>query len=90
MVYMHVCNMYKAGSLINFVAEVGELCAFLASEKSSYITGACIEITGLCKLKSLNNIQVIMYCFQVVFSDSSKYYCILYQCILHFPLCLCM
>ena len=53
---MHVCNMYKAGSLINFVTEVGELCAFLASEKSSYITGACIEITGLCKLKSLNSI----------------------------------
>ena len=26
--------------------EVGELCAFLASDKSSYITGACIEVTG--------------------------------------------
>ena len=29
-----------------FSAEVGELCAFLASDKSSYITGACIEISG--------------------------------------------
>ena len=27
-------------------AEVGELCAFLASDKSSYITGAFVEITG--------------------------------------------
>ena len=35
-------------SMINLCsyAEVGELCAFLASDKSSYITGACIEVTG--------------------------------------------
>ena len=35
-------------SMINHCsyAEVGELCAFLASDKSSYITGACIEVTG--------------------------------------------
>ena len=28
--------------------EVAELCAFLASEKSSYVSGALIEITGEC------------------------------------------
>ena len=27
-------------------AEVGEVCAFLASDKSSYVTGSLIEITG--------------------------------------------
>ena len=27
-------------------AEVGEVCAFLASDKSSYVTGSLIEVTG--------------------------------------------
>lgn len=29
-----------------FVAEIAEVIAFLASEKSSYVNGASIEVTG--------------------------------------------
>ena len=61
-------NMYTNHSS----AEVGELCAFLASDKSSYITGACIEITGKFIIMSMYNIlNTNFYClyFQVVFSS---------------------
>ena len=49
-------------------AEVGELCAFLASDKSSYITGACIEITGkfiisVYTIKCLLLLLISRWCF---------------------------
>ncbi len=47
-VYTIIATSFRVMQIsLNCCAEVGELCAFLASEKSSYITGACIEITGL-------------------------------------------
>ena len=42
---------------MQITAEVGELCAFLASDKSSYITGACIEITGLCIVLNIKELE---------------------------------
>ena len=46
-IYMLIL-VYQFAESISFpqFIEVAELCVFLASNKSSYITGSCIEITG--------------------------------------------
>lgn len=40
-----VCNTYIINGFLCF-AEIAEACLFLASEKSSYITGCALEVAG--------------------------------------------
>ena len=46
-----------------FSIEVAEVCAFLVSDKSSYVSGSLIEITG-----AHNIIYILLYCI------SSRWY----------------
>lgn len=39
-------NDYTVINISKFFSEVGELITYLASEKSSYVNGAVIDITG--------------------------------------------
>ena len=32
---------------VSFLVEIAEVCLFLASDKSSYITGSSVEVTGM-------------------------------------------
>ena len=41
-----VCLLLIYSYHCNSLTEVAEVCAFLASDKSSYVTGSLIEITG--------------------------------------------
>ena len=41
-----MCDFITSDSCAYFIAEIAETCLFLASNKSSFITGAAVEVTG--------------------------------------------
>lgn len=45
---MSVGHCQLSTSYPSLNAEVAEVCCFLASDKSSYMTGALVEVTGEC------------------------------------------